>query len=149
MGFDYLDNYRDLVTRIKIQQEFIYSLENQAYGLRLQTCNETSGSAIISDMPKGKRVNPELDIALSRLIEINDKIRIQKEVLSELESSKNMIETYISSMEGLKHKVAYLKVIAGKEADYIAKSLGLSNGYINNIISELKQHHSEANVKKK
>lgn len=142
MGFDYWDNYRDLVTRIKMQKEYIYSLENQAYGLRLQTSNETSGSSIITDMPKGKRVNPELEIVLCKLAQINDRIKIQNDVLQELESSKNAIETYIASLEGVKHKVAYLKVIAGKEADYIAKSLGLSNGYINNIVSEL-------NVKKK
>jgi len=142
MGFDYWDNYKDLVTRIKMQKEYIYSLDNQAYGLRLQTSNETSGSSIITDMPKGKRVNPELEIVLSKLAQINKKIKIQNDVLQELESSKNTIETYIASLEGVKHKVAYLKVIAGKEADYIAKSLGLSNGYINNIVSEL-------NVKKK
>ena len=142
MGFDYWDNYNDLVTRIKIQQEYVYSLENQAYGLRLQTDNGTSGSAIISDMPKGKRVNPDLDIVLSKLLVLDKRITDQKEVLGELETSNNMIETYIASLEGLRHKVAYLKIIAGKDTEYIAKSLGLSNGYRNNILSEL-------NMKKK
>lgn len=134
---DYWKKYQELLTRINIQEEIVSSLRSQSYGLRIQTNNTSTGNGVISDMPRSKMVNPDLEVVFSKLLNVNRDLEVEKEVLDELLKNKNNIETYIAELDGVEHKVAYLKIIAGKDNDYITRTLGLSKGYVKNILTKI------------
>ena len=66
---------------------------------------------------------------------------IKSEEDIELEKQeKERIETYIASLEGTEYKVAYLSAIKNKDCEFISKSLGISEGRVKNILTNIKKH---------
>ena len=67
-------------------------------------------------------------------------MNLAKETLEELKKDKERIETYIASLEGTEYKVAYLSAIKNKDCEFIAKSLGISEGRVKNILTNIKKY---------
>lgn len=136
----YLDAYEDLLILIDIYRELEHSYKLALYGLRKQCTNPSGcGSIDYSGLPKGKRVNPPTEVVMQKMTEVTFMQNEAKETLMELEKNKENIETYIASLDGTKHKVAYLNVIRNKDIDFISKTLGITPGRVKNLLTEIKK----------
>ena len=139
---EYLEKYDELLVLIDIFEEMKNNYKVMEYNLRQQCVNGNGdiGSIDYSGMPKGHMVNPDADVVLNKMFALRPFIDNTNESLEILYESKNKIETYIASLEGTEHKVAYLKYIKKKDIDFIALSLGISKGSVKNILTHLKKN---------
>lgn len=138
---EYLEKYDELLVLIDIFEEMKNNYKVMEYNLRQQCSNGSGeiGSIDYSGMPKGHKVNPEADVTLNKLFALRPFIDNTNESLEILYESKNKIETYIASLEGTEHKVAYLKFIKNKDIKFISTSLGISEGTVKNILTRIKK----------
>lgn len=136
----YLEAYDELLVLIDVYSDLYYSYKTAFYSARKMIDSPKSiGSIDYSGMPKSNMVNPDIQIALTKLLDTRNNMMLAKETLDQLEKDKERIESYISSLEGTKHKVAYLGIIKNKDNEFIAKSLGLTQGRVKNILSEIRK----------
>lgn len=138
---EYLEKYDELLVLIDIFEEMKKNYDLMEYNLRQQCVNGSGdiGSIDYSGMPKGHKVNPDADVVLNKMFALRPFIDNTKESLGILYESKNKIETYIASLEGTEHKVAYLKFIKNKDIKFISTSLGISEGTVKNILTRIKK----------
>lgn len=136
----YLEAYNELQVLIDVYSDLYYSYKTAFYSLQKMVDFPSDISSIdYSGMPKANKVNPDIQFTLTKLFKAKSNMVIAKETLEQLEKDKERIELYIASLEGTKHKVAYLGIIKNKDNEFIAKSLGLSAGRVKNILSEIKK----------
>lgn len=136
----YLEAYDELLVLIDVYSDLYYSYKTAFYSLmKMSNDLKDIGSIDYSGMPKANMVNPDIQFTLSKLLKTKTNMILAKETLDQLQKDRERIEGYIASLEGTKHKVAYLGIIKNKDNEFIAKSLGLSQGRIKNILSEIKK----------
>lgn len=136
----YLEAYNELLVLIDVYSDLYYSYKTAFYSVQKMVDFPSGISSIdYSGMPKSNKVNPDIEITLSKLLKTKNNMIIAKETLEQLQKDKERIELYIASLEGTKHKVAYLGIIKNKDNEFIAKSLGLTQGRVKNILSEIKK----------
>ena len=138
---EYLEKYDELLVLIDIFEEMKRNYELMEYNIRQQCSNGSGdiGSIDYSGMPKSHMVNPDADVVLNKMFALRPFIDNTNESLEILYESKNKIETYIASLEGTEHKVAYLKFIKNKDIKFISTSLGISEGTVKNILTRIKK----------
>lgn len=136
----YLDAYDELLVLIDVYSDLYYSYKTAFYSLmKMSNDLKEMKSIDYSGMPKSNMVNQDIQITLSKLFKTKTNMAITKETLEQLQKDKERIEDYISSLDGTKHKVAYLGIIKKKDNEFIAKSLGLSQGRVKNILCEIRK----------
>lgn len=136
----YLEAYDELLVLIDVYSDLYYSYKTAFYSLmKMSNDLKDIGSIDYSGMPKANMVNPDIQFTLSKLLKTKTNMILAKETLDQLQKDRERIEGYIASLEGTKHKVAYLGIIKNKDNEFIAKSLGLSQGRIKNILSEIRK----------
>lgn len=137
----YLEHYSELLTMIDVYNELKLVYETAIYSAK-RILNKASGdiSAISYDgMPGAKYPSAPTEITLQNILNNKYNLEEVEETLKVLNKSKEEIENFISSLEGNKNKVAYLKFIKNMKTEYIAITLNLSIGRVNNLISEIKR----------
>ena len=136
----YLEAYNELLVLIDVYRDLYYSYKAAFYSAqKMIDIPENIKSIDYSGMPKSNKVNPDVQFIFTKLLNAKNNMIIAKETLEQLQKDKERIEVYIASLEGTKHKVAYLGIIKNKENEFIAKSLGLTQGRVKNILSEIKK----------
>lgn len=136
----YLEAYNELLVLIDVYSDLYYSYKTAFYSLQKMVDFPNDISSVdYSGMPKSNKVNPDIQFTLTKLFKAKNNMTIAKETLEQLQKDKERIELYIASLEGTKHKVAYLGIIKNKDNEFIAKSLGLTQGRVKNILSEIKK----------
>ena len=136
----YLEAYNELLVLIDVYRDLYYSYKAAFYSAqKMIDIPENIKSIDYSGMPKSNKVNPDVQFIFTKLLNTKNNMIIAKETLEQLQKDKERIEVYIASLEGTKHKVAYLGIIKNKDNEFIAKSLGLTQGRVKNILSEIKK----------
>ena len=137
----YLEAYNELLTLIDVYETLYYSYKTAFYSASKLISGPAKISSIdYSNSIKSNKVQEDTQIALSRLFKYKNNMNLAKETLEELKKDKERIETYIASLEGTEYKVAYLSAIKNKDCEFIAKSLGISEGRVKNILTNIKKH---------
>ena len=137
----YLESYNELLTLIDIYKTLYYSYKAAFYSASKLIHGPDGISGIdYSNSIKSNKVQEDTQIALSRLFKYKNNMNLAKETLEELKKDKERIETYIASLEGTEYKVAYLSAIKNKDCEFIAKSLGISEGRVKNILTNIKKY---------
>lgn len=139
----YLEAYDELLVLIDVYRDLYYSYKTAFYSL-MKMSNDLKyiGSIDYSGMPKSSMVNPDIQFTFSKLLKTKTNMILAKETLDQLEKDKNRIEAYISSLEGTKHKIAYLAIIKNKDNEFIAKTLGIAEKTVKNIKTKIKNEAS-------
>lgn len=136
---DCINNYKDLSKQICIHLETIQVLETELYGLQKllkNTAPQGYKGIDYSGMPHGSADYTSFDRIISRLQKVKEKLKIEKELYQELLDSQDRIKDYLSKLDGIHYKVAYMRDVEYKDLKTIAAELGKSEGYIKNISSE-------------
>ena len=137
----YLEAYNELLTLIDVYETLYYSYKTAFYSASKLISGPAKISSIdYSNSIKSNKVQEDTQITLSRLFQYKNNMNLAKETLEELKKDKERIETYIASLEGTEYKVAYLSAIKNKDCEFIAKSLGISEGRVKNILTNIKKH---------
>lgn len=137
----YLEAYNELLTLIDVYETLYYSYKTAFYSAsKLINGPEGISSIDYSNSIKSNKVQEDTQITLSRLFKYKNNMNLAKETLEELKKDKERIETYIASLEGTEYKVAYLSAIKNKDCEFISKSLGISEGRVKNILTNIKKH---------
>ena len=137
----YLEAYNELLTLIDVYETLYYSYKTAFYSASKLISGPAKISSIdYSNSIKSNKVQEDTQIALSRLFKYKNNMNLAKETLEELKKDKERIETYIASLEGTEYKVAYLSAIKNKDCEFISKSLGISEGRVKNILTNIKKH---------
>lgn len=137
----YLEAYNELLTLIDVYETLYYSYKTAFYSASKLISGPAKISSIdYSNSIKSNKVQEDTQIALSRLFKYKNNMNLAKETLEELKKDKERIETYIASLEGTEYKVAYLSAIKNKDCEFIAKSLGISEGRVKNILTNIKKY---------
>jgi hypothetical protein len=84
------------------------------------------------------------DVLLSRYEKVCARLEIEKSILKQKLEIRNKIFKNINRLKGLEYKVAYKKIVEGKDLSRIADELGYSVGYIKNISSKINKTFNEA-----
>lgn len=139
----YLEAYDELLVLIDVYSDLYYSYKTAFYSLmKMSNDLKDIGSIDYSGMPKANMVNPDIQFTLSKLLKTKTNMILAKETLDQLEKDKERIESYIASLEGTRHKVAYLGIIKNKDNEFIAKTLGIAEKTVKNIKAEIKMKAS-------
>ena len=139
----YLDAYDELLVLIDVYSDLYYSYKTAFYSLmKMSNDLKEMKSIDYSGMPKSNMVNQDIQITLSKLFKTKTNMAITKETLEQLQKDKERIEDYISSLDGTKHKVAYLAIIKNKDNEFIARTLGIAEKTVKNIKAEIKMKAS-------
>ena len=137
----YLEAYNELLTLIDVYETLYYSYKTAFYSASKLISGPAKISSIdYSNSIKSNKVQEDTQITLSRLFKYKNNMNLAKETLEELKKDKERIETYIASLEGTEYKVAYLSAIKNKDCEFISKSLGISEGRVKNILTNIKKH---------
>ena len=136
---DYIDNYRDLCKQMEIHAETIEILETEKYSLEKLLFKEPQGLKAINydNEVHGSNNFTSYDRTYIRLQEVKRKIKIEKDLYMEMNDSKEKIKDFIGTLEGIYHRVAFMRDIQGMKLKEIAKSLNKTEGYIENISSRI------------
>lgn len=81
-----------------------------------------------------------LDICLARMKEICDQVEMYSTLLDEKEKTRKGIEKRMAKLEGLEHKVAYLRDVKGMTLAEIAAELGYSHIWVKKISARVKKY---------
>lgn len=139
----YLEAYDELLVLIDVYSDLYYSYKTAFYSARKMIDSPKSiGSIDYSGIPKANMVNPGIQFTFSKLLKTKTNMILAKETLDQLEKDKERIESYIASLEGTRHKVAYLGIIKNKDNEFIAKTLGIAEKTVKNIKAEIKMKAS-------
>lgn len=136
----YVDTYKDICKQLEIHSETISSLETEKYALEKLLFSNAPGmikGMDYSGQPHGSKDFTSYDRTLIRLNKVKAKLEIEKELLMELNESKERIKTQVNGLEGIYHRVAFLRDIEGKKLEDIANILHRGKSYIENISSNL------------
>lgn len=137
----YLEHYSELLTMIDVYNELKSVYETAIYSAK-RILNKSSGdiSAVSYDgMPGAKYPSAPTEITLQNILNNKYNLEEVEETLNVLNKSKEEIENFISSLEGNKNKVAYLKYIKNMKNEYIAACLNLSIGRVKNILLDIRK----------
>ncbi|PTM58362.1 hypothetical protein [Desmospora activa] len=80
-----------------------------------------------------------LDTCLGRMKDICDKVEHYSLILEQKEKARKEMEQRIAGFEGLEHRVAYMRDIAGKTLPEIAVELGYSYDWIKKLSARSKR----------
>lgn len=92
-----------------------------------------------SDMPHGCKNFMSLDRIVEGINRIDNQLYIETSLIEGMESTRVKIEEKLKGLEGVKYKVAYMKVIEGKTYREIAVDLNLSEDRIRHIGADIKR----------
>lgn len=136
----YIDNYKDLCKQVEIHIETVEILETEKYALEKLLVNNAPKDIKGLDYSSeghGSKNFTSFDRTYTRLQEVKRKIKIEKELYMEMADAKENVKVQIASLDGIFHKVAFLRDIEGMKLKDIAKKLCKTEGYIENISSKL------------
>lgn len=80
-----------------------------------------------------------LDNAAARVDRQSERIKEMYLALDDRKSLKKKIDSYLASLKGVEHKVAYKRYVEGKSLKEIAKELDYSRQYIKEVSQKIKQ----------
>lgn len=144
---DCIKKYNDLLIEIDNQEYIVDGLEREKRYLEKMIFE--SGPKDITAInydhgPTGSMDYTPFDVLLSRYEKVCTRLEIEKSVLKQKLEIRNKILKNIKRLKGLEYKVAYKKIVEGKDLSRIADELGYSIGYIKNISSKINKTFNEA-----
>ncbi|KPU42174.1 hypothetical protein OXPF_39530 [Oxobacter pfennigii] len=136
----YIENYKDILTQIKIHQLIIENakIEQKYYLKQFHSSGPGDISSITIDgMPKSNFVSLPFDKIIENLNRLDNMLFIEEGILNQLHRTKEELDMRISSLEGIHFKVAWMKIIENKSLQQIADELGYSLDWIKRISAEI------------
>lgn len=137
----YLEHYSELLTMIDVYNELKLVYETAIYSAKriLNKASRDISAVSYDGMPGAKYPSAPTEITLQNILNNKYNLEEVEETLNVLNKSKEEIENFISSLEGNKNKVAYLKYIKNMKNEYIAACLNLSIGRVKNILLDIRK----------
>jgi hypothetical protein len=137
---EFVKCYQDLCGEIEIYEERLESLIAQHDAIVegwLKPINDISG--IDYSKPRVQENHCKLDLGeqLLHITALEKDIEKYQLLLEKVKGCQIAIKDRINSMKGIQCKIAYMKIIDGKNLKKIANELNYSYGYIKNIASEI------------
>lgn len=139
---DIIKSYKDLCIEIEIWKERV-----EAYKAEINALKKLAKAYGPGDVKGIDYTQPRIQSTsqigfeefLLRFNKLENHILLHEETIKEMVKSKLKIEEHLTSLEGLDHKVVYMRDIEGKKLVDIAKELGYSYDYIREISSNNKK----------
>ena len=125
--------YQDLCREIEIYEERLESLIAQHSAIVegwLKPIGDISGIDYSKPRVQENHCKLDMEEELPHITAVEKDIEKYQVFLKKLKECKRVIEDRISSMEGIEYKVAYMKVIEGKNLKIIAEELNYSYSYV-------------------
>lgn len=135
-----IKNYKDLCLEIDIQKIRVREIENEIRQLKklLEGPKELTGIDY-SKQPGGQIIHVPLDRVFDRVVRLEEKLDVEKEILREKIRAKKEIDERLLKLKGLDYKVVYLRDIKGMKLEDIAEELGYSKRHIERISARNKK----------
>lgn len=135
-----IKNYKDLCLEIDIQKIRVREIENEIRQLKklLEGPKELTGIDY-SKEPGGQIIHIPLDKVFDRVVRLEEKLDVEKEILREKIRAKKEIDERLLKLKGLDYKVVYLRDIKGMKLEDIAEELGYSKRHIERISARNKK----------
>lgn len=118
-----VSNFNDLILEVDSYKLRVADLERELYALRRLYFNNI--------MPA--------DVYLQKWNEICNGIAVITSILNDKFQTKKEIEEKVMKLEGLDHKIAYKKVIEGKDLQTIADELYISQSWAKKRSAKIKR----------
>lgn len=144
-----MESYKNLTELIDINKNILeqceINLREIEHYLRDQGAPKgySKGTSYLdADCIRSTRAELRPDL-LQKLIEeaerLNNMIYIQRGILDRLIKTKDSIDDKLKNLQGLEHKIVYLKYVEGYDLQQIASCTGFSYQYIRRIHMEIQQ----------
>jgi DNA repair ATPase RecN len=133
---EFVKCYQDLCREIEIYEMRLESLIAQKDAIVdgwLKPISDISG--IDYAAPRVQENHCKLDLAeqLPRIEALEKDIEKYQLLLDKVKECQRTIENRINNMDGIEYKIAYMRVIEGKNLKKIAKELNYSYGYVRQV----------------
>ncbi|QUH21434.1 hypothetical protein [Alkaliphilus sp. B6464] len=89
-----------------------------------------------SKEPSGSVVHIPLDRLIDRLKRAENTLEVLEDTVKEKNACKEQIEGMLKKLEGVDHKILYMRFVDGKDNQKIADELGYSYSHVSNTISK-------------
>lgn len=139
---EFIKSYKDLCDEIEIWKERVkaYEAEIEALKKLAKIYGPSDIKGIDYSQPRVESTNQiGFEEFLERLYKLENHIYIHEEAIKNMEKHKKTMEERIERLEGIDHKVVYLRDIQGKTLKEIADELGYSEIYIKKISARNKR----------
>lgn len=131
------ESYLQLCSEIECYSIMIEDKQIEAkniYKLMLSAPKELKGMTF-DKIGGGCMTFTPLDTLIKRLREIQDNIEALEDILREKKRNKVLIESILKKLDGIKHRVLYMRLVEGKKHREIAEELNYNEDYIRQICS--------------
>ncbi len=130
---EFIKCYQDLCREIEIYEERLDSLIAQKDAIVegwLKPIGDISGIDYSKPCVQENHCKLDMEEELPHIKALEKDIEKYQVLLEKVKSCRQSIEDRINSLEGIEYKIAYKKVIEGKNLKKIAEELNYSYGYI-------------------
>lgn len=137
---NYINNYKDLCTDIEMQECIVEDIERELLQLRkiLMSGPRDISGIDYSREPGGHTVHISMDRILDRIGRIEQRLEIEKEILTQKKETKASIDEKLQQLTGLDAKVVRMREIEDMSLKEIAEKLGYSEIWIKKVSSRNK-----------
>jgi hypothetical protein len=136
---EFVKCYQDLCREIEIYEMRLESLIAQKDAIVdgwLKPISDISGIDYAAPRVQENHCKLDFEEQLPRIEALGKDIEKYQLLLQKVTECRKTIEDRISSMDGIESKIAYRRVIQGKNLKKIAKELNYSYGYLRKINSK-------------